>query len=74
MELAAMTAQTNEEFANHSWLADLGANTHVTPDSSLLTDAQPFNGHDTVGVRNSAGLHITQTGSSLVHSSTTPLS
>jgi hypothetical protein len=74
MELAAMTAQTNEEFANHYWLADSGANTHVTLDSSLLTDAKPFDGSDTVGVGNGAGLHITQTGSSLVHSSTTPSS
>jgi hypothetical protein len=75
MQLAAMTAQTNEEFANHDWLADSGANTHVvTPDSSLLTNPQPFDGSDTVGVGNGVGLHIKQTGSSLVHSSTTPSS
>jgi hypothetical protein len=36
MQFAAMTAQTNEEFANHEWLADSGANTHVTTNSSLI--------------------------------------
>jgi len=58
MQLAAMTAQVNEEFANQDWLADSGANTHVTAESSNLTNAQPFDGSDTVGVGNGVGLHI----------------
>jgi hypothetical protein len=70
MQLAAMTAQTHDEFANHKWLADSGANTHVTADSSLLTDPQPLDGPDTDGVGNGAGLDIQNTGSSLVKSHT----
>jgi hypothetical protein len=61
-----MTAQTNEEFANHEWLTNSGANTHVTADSSLLTDPQPFDGPDTIGVGNGARLDIQHTSFSLV--------
>jgi hypothetical protein len=68
MHLVAMAAKTNEKFANHEWLADSGANTHVTSDSSLLTNPQPFDGTDTVGIGNGAGLLITNTSSSLIQS------
>jgi hypothetical protein len=60
MQLAAMTAQANEEFATQDWLADSGENTHVIADSFNLTNPQPFDGLDTVGVGNGAGLHIQQ--------------
>jgi hypothetical protein len=68
MQLVAMTAQTNEEFTHQEWLADSGANTHVTADSSLLIESQPFDGSETVGVGNGAGLLIHNTGSSIVQS------
>jgi hypothetical protein len=68
MQLVAMTAQTNEEFTNQEWLADSGANTHITADSSLLTESQPFDGSETVGVGNGTGLLIHNTGSSIVQS------
>jgi hypothetical protein len=42
--------------------------THVTADSSLLTESQPFDGSDTVGVGNGTGLLIHNTGSSIVQS------
>jgi hypothetical protein len=70
MQLAAMTAQAYEEFATQDWLADSGANMHVTAESSNLTNAQPFDGFDTVGIGNGAGLHIQNIGSSLVCSPT----
>jgi hypothetical protein len=57
-QLAAMIAHTNEDFVNNEWLADSGANTRVTADPSNLTDPQPFDGPDTVGVGNGAGLSI----------------
>jgi len=37
-QLAAMIAHTNEDFVNNEWLADFGANTHVTTNPSILTD------------------------------------
>jgi len=68
MQLVAMTAQTNEEFANQDWLVDSGANAHVTADSSLLTDPQPFDGSETVGVGNGTGLYVYNTSSLIVQS------
>jgi len=68
MQLAAMTTQTKEEFANQDWPADSGANTHVTANSSLLIDPQPFDGSETVGVGNGTCLLIHNTGSSIVQS------
>jgi hypothetical protein len=65
MELATMIAHTNEEFANQDWLADSGENTHFTTDPSYLTNLQPFDGPQTVGVGNGAGLHIQQIGTFL---------
>jgi len=73
MQLTAMTAQANEELTSQEWLADSGANTHVTAESSNLTNSQPFDGSDTVGVGNGAGLPIQHIGSSLVHSPTSSL-
>jgi hypothetical protein len=65
-----MTAHTNEEFTNQDWLANSGANTHVIADHAHLTDPQPFNVSETVGVGNGAGLGIQHIGSSLVKSPT----
>jgi hypothetical protein len=69
-QLATMTTHKNEDFGNHEWLADSGANTHATTDPSHLTDPQPFDGPATVGVGNGPGLSIQHIGSSLVKSPT----
>jgi hypothetical protein len=73
MQLTAMTTQANAELTSQDWLADSGANTHVTAESSNLTNSHPFDGSDTVGVGNGAGLPIQSIGSSLVHSPTSSL-
>jgi hypothetical protein len=73
MQLAAMTAQANEELTSQDLLADSGANTHVIAESSNLTNPQPFDRSNTVGVGNGAGLPIQNIGSSLVHSPTSSL-
>jgi hypothetical protein len=57
-QLAAMVAQLNDGFETQDWIADSGANTHVTADSSNIANPQPFDGGDTVGVGNGAGLSI----------------
>jgi len=69
-QLATMVAQLNEGFETQDWLANSGANTHITADSSNIDNPQPFDGADTVGVGNGAGLSIKHSGSSLVHSKT----
>lgn len=65
-QLAAMVANTNGNFETQGWLADSGANTHVTADSSKITDAQPFVVADTLVVGNGSGLDIHGIGSSIV--------
>jgi hypothetical protein len=66
-ELATMVAQMNEEFGAQKWLADSGANAHVTADAANIHDPQPFEGTDMVGVGNGASLQIQNYGSSVVH-------
>jgi hypothetical protein len=66
-ELAAMVAQMNEEFGAQKWLADSGANAHVTANAANIHDPQPFEGTDMVGVGNGASLQIQNSGSSVVH-------
>jgi len=73
MQLTAMTTQANKELDTQDWLADFGANMHVTAESSNLTNSQPFVGSDTIGVGNGAGLPIQNIGSSLVHPPTPTL-
>jgi hypothetical protein len=65
-QLSAMVAQTNANYDTQEWLADSGANTHVTAEPENITNSQPFGGRDTVGVGNGAGLVINSTGSSIV--------
>jgi hypothetical protein len=69
--LATMVAHTNGDLETQDWLADSGANTHVTADQSNIFDAQPFAGANTVGVGNGVGLDIHSIGSSIVHSNAT---
>jgi hypothetical protein len=68
MLLAIMVAQMNADFETQAWLADSSANAHVTVDVANITKPQVFNGEDTVGIGNGAGLNIKNFGSSLVHS------
>jgi hypothetical protein len=53
-----MAAQVNADFETQDWLADSGANTHITVDSSNINNPQPFDGTNTVGVGNGEGLNI----------------
>jgi len=66
--LAAMAADINAEFLNCQWLADSGANAHVTNNAENLNSKRPFAGNETIGVGNGAGLSIKYIGSSIVHS------
>jgi hypothetical protein len=83
-QLATVVAQLNDGLETQDWLADSGANTHVmadsganthvTADSSNIAKPQPFDGGDTVGVGNGAGLSIKNFSSSLVHGKSSSLS
>jgi hypothetical protein len=66
-QLAAMAVQVNEDFEVQDWLANSGANTHITADTSNISNPQPFDGIETVVVSNGAGLYVKGIGSSLVH-------
>ena len=66
-ELAAMVAEANTTYLNqHQWYADSGANIHVTSDAANLAISQPYEGPDTVGVGNGAGLIISRTGTATI--------
>jgi len=68
-ELAALVAHLNEDFGTQKWLADSGANVHITAEAANIQDPQPFEGTDVVGVGNGAGLNIQHFGYSIVQSS-----
>jgi len=68
-ELAAMAAEANTTFEQHTWYADSGANAHITANAVDLTTLQLYNGMDTVQVGNGSGLMIHNTGSSLLNTS-----
>lgn len=61
-QLATLVAQTNVEFDNQDWFADSGANAHITSEAENITNPQPFEGNDTIGVGNGSGLTIQNTG------------
>ena len=66
-ELAAMVAEANTTYLNqHQWYADSGANIHVTSNATNLAISQPYEGIDTVGVGNGAGLIISRTGNATI--------
>jgi hypothetical protein len=67
--LAAMVAHTNTAYDDQPWLADSGANAHVTNELENLQIQQPFQNADTVAVGNGSDLAIKNIGSSLLHSS-----
>jgi hypothetical protein len=68
INLTPMVADINAEFLNCQWLAHSGANAHVTNNVENLDSKCPFDGNETVGVGNGAGLSIKHTSSSIVHS------
>jgi hypothetical protein len=61
-----MIAHNHADLDSHEWLADSGANTHVAANPATINDPQPFEGAETVGVGNGAGLDIKSIGSSVV--------
>jgi len=67
-QLAAMAAHTQEEQGfEQPWYLDSGANNHITSELQNLTlHQQPYHGNDKVTVGNGGGLHITNTGSSML--------
>jgi transposase InsO family protein len=68
-QLATMVAQRNAAVEDQQWLADSGANTHITNELENLTLQQPFQSDETVAVGNGAGLAIENSGSSILLSS-----
>jgi hypothetical protein len=63
-DLAVMVAQTNSVQDEDNWLADSGANTHITDGLENLIIQQPYKGNETVAVGNGSGLGICHTNSS----------
>jgi hypothetical protein len=59
-----MVDQTNFVQDEDNWLADSGANTHITAGLENLTIQQPYKGNETVIVGNGSGLGICHIGSS----------
>lgn len=55
-QLAAMVAHTNAEVETQDWLADSGANAHITANPTTINNPQPLDGTETVGVGNGTGL------------------
>jgi len=63
-----MVAHINSEIEDQQWLADSGANAHITNELEHLSVQQPFKGNDSVAVGNGAGLQIENTGSTILNS------
>jgi hypothetical protein len=64
-----MAAHLNSGYEEQNWLADSGANAHITNQLGNLQIQQPFQQTEEVAVGNGTGLKIENTGSSLVQSS-----
>jgi hypothetical protein len=58
----------NVDFKAKEWLANSGANVDIIANPTNISDPQPFEGTDTVGVGNGTCLNIQSIGSSHVHS------
>jgi hypothetical protein len=67
-QLATMVAYTNADLETQDWLANSGANAHITADPTTINNPHPFEGTETVGVWNGTCLNIKASGFSLVHS------
>jgi hypothetical protein len=64
-----MVAHTNAAYEEPQWLADSGANAHITNSLENLHIQQPFQHTEEVAMGNGTGLAIENTGSSLLHTS-----
>jgi hypothetical protein len=62
-----MVAHTNVAYEEQQWLADSGANAHITNELENLQIQQPFQHTKEVAVGNGTGLAIENTGLSLIH-------
>jgi hypothetical protein len=68
-QLAAMVAQTDTQLEEQEWLADRGANAHITCNlENLSIQPQPFQSQESVAIGNGARLGIENTGSTILHS------
>jgi hypothetical protein len=67
-QLAAMVAHTNSTY-EEQWLADSGANAHITNQLDNLQIQQPFQQTEEVAVGNGTGLQIENIGSALLQTS-----
>jgi hypothetical protein len=72
-QLAAMVAQTNSNYEDQQWIADSGANAHITNQFENLQIQQPFQQTEEVAVGNGTGLAIENTGSTLLSTPNTTL-
>ncbi|KAA8519478.1 hypothetical protein F0562_013734 [Nyssa sinensis] len=72
--LAAM-AVTNQDIApdHQTWLADSGANNHITADLSNLRISEPYHGENEVAVGNGSSLPISHTGFTQIPTNSLPL-
>jgi hypothetical protein len=68
IQLAAMVAHTNSAYEEQQWLADSGANAHITNQLKNLQIQQPFRQKEEVAVGNGIGIQIKNTSSTLFHS------
>lgn len=66
-QLATMAVHTQPLQGDQPWLADSGANSHITYDLANLTLQQPYQGTEIVAVGKEASLPIVNIGSTFVH-------
>jgi hypothetical protein len=67
-QLATMVAHSNSAYEEQQWLANSGANAHITNQLENLQIKQPFQQAEDVAVGNGTSLTIENTGSTLLHS------
>jgi hypothetical protein len=68
-QLAAMVSHSNSAYEEQQWLADSGANAHITNRLDNLQIQQPFQPTEEVAVGNGSGLQFENIGSTLLHTS-----
>nr|GEX68587.1 retrovirus-related Pol polyprotein from transposon TNT 1-94 [Tanacetum cinerariifolium] len=59
---------------SHTWLFDIGSNSHVAPDSSSISASEPYYGEVFLHVGNGKGLAILHLGTTQIHSPNKTLS
>ena len=66
-QLATMITHTNSDYEEQQWLANSGANAHITNQLENLQIQQPFQQKEEVAVNNGIKLQIENTGLALLH-------